>query len=89
MVKHSLPDIGELATYFLNYDRKVAYFVLVYPQCGETWHVGEFDMSPVVVAIQDESAQLVQLPQKSWAPLMPELRVTACGKSHDIGQNVM
>lgn len=49
----SLLDIGELAANLLDYDRKVAYFVLVHPQCGETWHVGEFDMSAVVVAIQD------------------------------------
>lgn len=81
MVKQSLLDIGELANYFLDYDRKVAYFVLVDPQCCETWHVGEFNMTSVVVAIQDESAQLVQLPQKSWAPLMLELRATAYGKT--------
>lgn len=81
MGKWSLLDIGELAAYLVNYDGKVAYFVLVDPQCSETWHVGEFDMSAVVVAIQDESAQLVQLHQKSWAPLMAELRAIAYVKN--------
>lgn len=47
-------------------------------------------MSAVVVAIQDESAQLVQLPQKSWAPLTAELRAIAYGGGkHGIRQNVM
>lgn len=72
--RRSLLDIGKLATYLFNYNGKVAYFVLVDPQCSETWHVGKLDMSAVVVAIQDESTQLVQFPQKSWAPLMAELR---------------
>lgn len=56
MAKWSLLDIGELAAYLLDYDGKVAYSVLVDPQHGETWHIREFDMSAVVVAIQDESA---------------------------------
>lgn len=89
MAKQSLLDIGEFAAYLLDYDGKVAYFVLVDPQCGETWYVGEFDMCAVVVAIQDESAQLIQLPQKSWAPLMAELRAIAYEKMHDTRQNVM
>lgn len=45
-------------------------------------------MSAVVVAIQDESAQLVQLPQKSWAPLMTELRAITYRERDDIRQNV-
>ncbi len=67
-------DIWELAADLLHDDGQVADFVLVDPQGGEAGHVGEFDMCAVVIAVQDECAELLQTSQKSRVPLATQLR---------------
>ena len=61
-------DVGEFAAYLLDDDGQVADLVLVDPEGGEVGHVGELDVGAVVVAVQDERAQPLQLPQQSRAP---------------------
>lgn len=67
-------DIWELAGDLFHNNGQVADFVLVDPQGGEAGHVGEFDMSVVVVAVQNECAELLQTPQKSRVPSAARLR---------------
>lgn len=67
-------DVWELAADLLHNNGQVADFVLVDPQGGEAGHVGELNMRAVVIAVQDECAELLQTAQKSWVPLATPLR---------------
>lgn len=62
-------DVGKLAADLLHEDGQVADLVLVDPHGGDAWHVGELDVGRIDVAVQDQSAELLQFTQESWALL--------------------
>lgn len=65
-------DVGELSPDLLHKHRQVVDLVLVDAHCGDAWHVGELDMRRVVVAVQDQSAELLQAAQQSRVPIRTE-----------------
>lgn len=65
-------DVGELSPDLLHKNRQVVDLVLVDAHCGDTRHVGKLDMRRVVVAVQDQSAELLQAAQQSRVPIRTE-----------------
>lgn len=61
--------VGELSPDFFHKHRQVVDLVLVDTHGGDAQHVGELDVRRVVVAVQDQSAELLQLIQQSRVPI--------------------
>lgn len=74
LIVHHTEDlyVGELSSDFFHKHRQIVDLVLVDAHRGDARHVGELDVGCVVVAVQDQSAELLQLTQQSRVPIRTE-----------------
>lgn len=86
--KHSLGSlyVWELSSDFFHKDGQIVDLVLVDAHCGDTGHVGELDVRRVVVAVQDQSAEPLQLTQQSRVPIKTEWRRTHWNTTAEVCQ---